>query len=70
MTGRAFPVRRRRSPARSAAGCTLVLAGLFLFTSAMELFWTRVDERRFPWAYAGSGQPTLTGTWVGTLATG
>lgn len=70
MTGRAFPARRRKSPARSAAGCALVLAGLFLFTSAMELFWTRVDERRFPWAYEGSGQLTLTGTWVGTLATG
>jgi hypothetical protein len=35
----------------------------------MELFWTRVDQRRFPWAYAETGRPTLTGTWVGTLVT-
>jgi hypothetical protein len=40
------------------------------FSGAMELFWTRIDQRRFPWAYAETGRPTLTGTWVGMLTTG
>jgi hypothetical protein len=57
---------------RSRYGCA-VLAGAVLlmaaFSGAMELFWTRIDQRRFPWAYPESGRPTLTGTWVGTLET-
>ena len=31
--------------------------------------WTRLDQRRFPWAYAESGRSTLTGVWAGTLTT-
>lgn len=41
----------------------LSLAGL------LNAQWTRLDQRRFPWAYPESGNPTLTGVWVGTLAT-
>ena len=58
--------------ARNRYGCAvLVGAALFIAVSsgAMGLFWTRVDQRRFPWAYAETGRPTLTGTWVGTLET-
>ena len=51
------------------AGLALVVVLLAAFSGAMELFWTRVDQRRFPWAYAETGRPTLTGTWVGTLET-
>ena len=32
--------------------------------------WTRLDQHRFPWAYAESGRPTLTGVWAGKLTTG
>jgi hypothetical protein len=46
------------------------VAALWLLASAIEIFWQRLDERRFRWAYAKWGQPTLTGTWVGTLTTG
>lgn len=31
--------------------------------------WTRLDQHRFPWAYAESGRPTLTGVWAGRLTT-
>ena len=51
------------------AGLVLVIALLATFAGAMELFWTRVDQRRFPWAYAETGRATLTGIWVGTLTT-
>lgn len=40
-----------------------------MFSGAMRVFWTRIDQRRFPWAYASSGRPPLVGTWVGSLAT-
>jgi hypothetical protein len=63
---------RPRSGA-SRFGCTgllLVVALLAIFSSAMQAFWTRVDERRFPWAYAAAGRSTLTGTWIGSLTTG
>jgi hypothetical protein len=50
-------------------GLVLVVVLLAAFSSAMELFWTRVDQRRFPWAYEASGRPTLTGVWVGSLTT-
>jgi hypothetical protein len=55
-----------RSGCAILAGVVLLLA---VFSGAMELFWTRVDQRRFPWAYAETGRPTLTGTWVGSLTT-
>ena len=42
----------------------LSLAGL------LNAQWTRLDQRRFPWAYAESGHPTLTGVWTGRLTTG
>jgi hypothetical protein len=51
------------------AGLALVVVLLAAFSGAMELFWTRVDQRRFPWAYAETGRSTLTGTWVGSLTT-
>ena len=51
------------------AGLALVVVLLAAFSGAMELFWTRIDQRRFPWAYEETGRPTLTGTWVGTLET-
>ena len=51
------------------AGLVLVIVLLAAFSGAMELFWTRIDQRRFPWAYAETGRPTLTGTWVGMLVT-
>jgi hypothetical protein len=57
---------------RNRYGCAVLVGAALLiaaFSGAMELFWTRVDQRRFPWAYAETGRPTLTGTWVGTLET-
>lgn len=51
-------------------GCGLLIVGLAAFTAAMQLFWTRLDERRFPWGYPEAGRSTLVGTWVGTLTTG
>ena len=63
-------VRGRSGPLR--AGCAVIL-GVVLFgailSGAFELFWTRIDQRRFPWAYAETGRPTLTDTWVGSLTT-
>ena len=64
------PAGRRKSPLRRAGGCLVVLAALYFFIAGMELFWTRIDERRFPWAYPKSGRSTLVGTWAGTLTTG
>ena len=55
------------------SGCAILLVSavlLAVFSSAMDLFWKRIDQRRFPWAYAETGRPTLTGTWVGSLTTG
>ena len=55
------------------SGCAILVVSvilLALFSGAMELFWTRVDQRRFPWAYEETGRPTLVGTWVGSLTTG
>ena len=51
------------------AGLVLVIALLAVFSGMMQRFWTRIDQRRFPWAYAETGRPTLIGTWVGTLVT-
>ena len=36
---------------------------------AGNAFSRRLDMWRFPWGYAESGKPTLTGTWVGSLTT-
>jgi hypothetical protein len=44
----------------------VLLIGVYVVTN---FFWRRVDMWRFPWAYAQSGNPTLTGTWVGSLTT-
>jgi hypothetical protein len=73
MTGAPLPPpspRRKRGKGFGAMGCGLLIIGIALFSSAMELFWTRLDERRFPWAYAKAGRSTLVGTWVGTLTSG
>ena len=61
--------RRRR---RYSGWIVLVFALVAMvgFSEAMQLFWTRIDQHRFPWAYGRSGRPTLTGTWVGSLTTG
>ena len=64
-------LRARRGSMRS--GCAILavsVVALVLFSSAMELFWTRIDQRRFPWAYEETGRPTLAGIWVGSLTTG
>ena len=63
-------VRGRSGPMRS--GCAILVGVVLLlavFSGAMQLFWTRIDQRRFPWGYAETGRPTLTGTWVGSLTT-
>jgi hypothetical protein len=70
MTGPVSFGRRRKSPFRTLGGCLVVVVGLALFSGAIELFWKRLDQRRFPWGYPDSGQPALVGTWVGTLTTG
>ena len=44
----------------------VVLVGVYVATT---FFSRRLDMWRFPWAYEGSGRPTLTGTWVGSLTT-
>src|ERR1043165_1380295 len=58
---------------RSSLGCgslLLALIAMLVLSGVLRTFWTRVDRQRFPWAYAESGRPTLTGTWVGSLTTG
>ena len=45
----------------------LILIAFVVFGG--NAFWRKVDEWRFPWAYASSGKPTLSGTWVGSLTT-
>ena len=39
------------------------------FAGFADAQWTRLDQHRFPWAYAESGRPTLTGVWIGRLTT-
>jgi hypothetical protein len=62
---------RRRSGSMRSGCAILLVAAVFMavFSSAMELFWTRIDQRRFPWAYEDSGRPALVGQWVGALTT-
>jgi hypothetical protein len=60
---------RRRRRVSPLVAIVVFIAGIAAFSGAMELFWTRIDQHRFPWAYARSGRPTLTGTWVGALIT-
>lgn len=77
MTSPASP-RKQVGLGRALGGCAFVgatlfavlLAAGFLLSGAMTLFWTRLDQRRFPWGYTGSGRPTLVGRWTGTLVTG
>jgi hypothetical protein len=66
----ALAPRRRRGPLRSAVGCLVAVVGLVALTSAIRFAWDRWDRFRYPWAYASSGRPTLTGSWVGTLTSG
>ena len=58
---------KRKSGCRSTI---LVLALLLAVTLGMNWVATRIDMWRFPWGYAESGKPTLTGTWVGPLTSG
>jgi len=60
---------RRRGRASGWVVLVIALVAMVGFSQAMELFWTRIDQHRFPWAYDRSGRPTLTGTWVGSLTT-
>jgi hypothetical protein len=63
---------RRRSGWSARSGCAILLIAAVLmvaFSSAMRLFWTRVDQHRFPWAYADAGHRALVGQWVGSLIT-
>lgn len=62
--------RKRGGCLRTLGGFVLVIAVVLLFGKAMELFWMRLDERRFPWGYPRAGRATLVGMWVGTLVTG
>ena len=54
-----------------AATCLFVpwLAIWLSFAGFANAPWTRLDQHRFPWAYAESGRPTLTGDWAGRLTT-
>ena len=47
----------------------IALALLVCVYVAGNFFSRRLDMWRFPWGYAESGKPTLTGTWVGSLTT-
>ena len=62
--------RRKRRRLRTAGGCLLLIAFLFLFTTGIEFAWKRIDQYRFPWGYPELGGPALVGTWAGTLTTG
>ena len=64
------PSSRNAGKRFGCAGLALVIVLLAIFSGAMQLFWTRVDQRRFPWAYAETGRPALVGTWIGSLTTG
>ena len=58
---------------KKKSGCAswvLALAIVLGVTLGLEVIGKRVDMWRFPWAYAESGRPTLTGTWVGQATTG
>ena len=58
---------------KKKSGCAswvLALAIVVGVTLGLEVIGKRVDMWRFPWAYAESGRPTLTGTWVGQATTG
>lgn len=61
------PSSRNAGKRFGCAALALVIVLLAILSGAMGLFWTRVDQRRFPWAYAETGRPTLTGIWVGSL---
>jgi hypothetical protein len=61
--------RKKKGFGRGVVTFALLIAVLFALTSAMELFWTRLDQRLHPWGYAGRGHPALVGTWIGTLET-
>lgn len=55
------------------SGCgssVLAIALVFALVLGMDYVGKRIDMQRFPWAYAESGRPTLTGTWVGSVTTG
>jgi hypothetical protein len=62
-------VRGRYGPRVGCAMLAGVVLLLAVLSGAIQLFWTRIDQRRFPWAYAETARPTLTGTWVGSLTT-
>ena len=74
MTGQWLPPgaprRKRGGCGRTLLGLAVAVVVLALFSGAMELFWNRLDQRRFPQGYASSGDPTLVGTWVGTMTMG
>jgi hypothetical protein len=58
---------------RKKSGCAswvLALALVLGVSLGLEFVGKAVDRWRFPWAYAESGKPTLTGTWVGQATTG
>lgn len=55
------------------SGCAswiLLIVVLLAVTLGMDYVAKRIDLWRFPWGYAESGKPTLTGTWVGPMTTG
>jgi hypothetical protein len=58
---------------KKKSGCAswvLALALVAAVTLGLDVVGRVVDRWRFPWAYAESGNPTLTGTWVGQATTG
>jgi hypothetical protein len=45
----------------------ILLASMNWIADQLDLIGDKIDQRDYPWGYASSGRPTLTGTWVGPL---
>ena len=58
---------------KPGCGCGPGLLGLGLLLAVAvggHYLAIEIDRRRFPWGYAGSGEPPLVGTWVGPFTSG
>ncbi len=64
------PTNRRGGCGKSIAILAVAVVLMALFSSGMELFWKRFDERRYRWAFPSPGRATVAGVWTGSLVTG
>ena len=62
--------RAPRARGAGRLGCLLAILLVVGVSLAAWGFEKGMDRFMFPWAFDRGGRPTLTGVWVGTLATG